>query len=276
MGSSWSPRAGRSFRATWGWLAALAIAVTLAAWAPSARAADLLDPATGFRIPVDVHGARTCMVVPKLSTDRACTELKLSVLDEVLSRDAILFGAAALEREGRIVYIQATSEERRLWSAEDIRAYVADVEARMKAMGQVRIQGTEPGSRFELVEINGLQAVRFFVDLEIGPEPVRLRFVKHALPSGGRTVELSFFAVGADASELPLANGLLSAVTMRQSEVIAFGEPEKSQKARRIGALIGTFMTPVLFGLIALVVILWLRKRKERAAKRPPGPRQAP
>ena len=223
---------------------------------------ELQDPSTGFRMPLDVPGALLCTVSPRPSTDPTCKELELGRLDEALGRGAGGFGAATLVHEGRLVHIRATSGAGRLETAENIRAYVTGVEAALAPLGKTRVYGSEPSARYDLVRIHGLDAARFFVDVEVaGPPPVRLRFVEHAFPSGGRTVGLSFYAAGDDASDLPLANGLLGGITLPQPKVLGFGEPHSVQLPRRIGAAIGSFIVPLVIAGIVLAIILWRRRR---------------
>jgi hypothetical protein len=248
------------------WPAAAATAVAMAA-SSAAGAAELRDAASGFRMPLDVPGARTCIVIPERAADPFCAALQLGVLEQFFTAEARPFGAGAIVREGKLVYVTAASTEGTMDTAEAIEAYVGATEVAMRRLGKVQVRGVEPSVRYDIIRNDRRHAVRYVVDLELaGPQPVPMRFINYAFPGERHIVSVSFFAVGADVSELGPADALAVAATLPQRTVVGFGEPRRNQTARAFGALVGSLLPFAAAAGIAVAIIVW-RRRRARGAK---------
>jgi hypothetical protein len=269
MGESFPPlrafRAGaRCARRRW---AVAAAAVALWAVSSPVRAAELHDPASGFRMPLDVHGARTCMAFPKRSADPECAGLPLDALGPSVGKSAAPFGAGVIVRDDKLVYVTGTSSEGRLETKEDIEAYIGAMEAEMARQGKARVHGAEPSARYDVVRVNGFRAVRYVVELETAaPESVPVTAFGYAFPGERHTVTVLFLAVDDDASELSVVDGLMVGAALSQPATPGFGEPRRNQIARAVGALVGSLFPFFITGAIAVALILW-KRRRARAAK---------
>jgi hypothetical protein len=253
-------------------LGPLVFALALASWPKMLHAAEFADPSGGFSMRVELDGASTCAVYPKPASDGACDGLNLDAMREGLAAtEEPPLGLAIVRRDDSTLIVNLSKGAVRTVTAESIEQTIEGSEDAMKkAVPGVpaRVHGDEPAKRFDVLEVNGANCVRYAIDLDVPPEHPRYamsRMLTYLIAARDVTYNVTISGTPENAKDVRLlGDAIMKTLRVPPSKNDAFGQPRARALGRAVGSFLG-LLIPVAV-LIVLVATLGKRRKNQKRA----------
>jgi hypothetical protein len=234
----------------------------------SASALPIEEPITGLRVQVEAPGADVCRIIPPAtgSETAACEGMDVAAVTKQVTSGREQPSAVAVVRFdgwGAVVTVKGLAGTP-LVAKESIEEFLDGMRRVMP--GNAVTVGERPGSAYDLVKLNGVNAVRTTIELHGDPRTPAAKLLTYVFTSKKGTVAMSFVtAPGHEAELVTLSDRIAATVSMPDAEVENFGRP----RAEILGAALGRLtaaLLPVLGVVIAVIVVRAQRAKKKAAS----------
>jgi hypothetical protein len=251
---------------------ALLVAIAVATWPAAVRAAEVADPGGGFRVNVEMVGARVCVVLPKGPSDAACDGLDVEAMRAAVG-DAKEppFGFVLVRFDDRTLMVTLLKLDVRTVSAESIQRTTDGAEDGMRAAAQglpLRVHGDEPTARYDLLEVNGANVARYAIDLDVPPTHPKYpmsRTLSYLVAARDLTYNVSVTGDLGHADDVrALGDAIMKTLRVPPYKNADFGRTRDYARGRLMGSLLGTLIG--VAGMVGLLILLWRHRNKKKPA----------
>lgn len=244
----------------------------LAVWSPVVRAAEIADPAGGFSVQVALAGAQVCVVLPKGPTDAGCDGIDVDAMRKgIAAAKDPPFGFVVIRTDDQPFMVTLAKMDVRTVSTESIQATVQGSLEATKDMAPgvpVSVHGDAPADRYDLVELNGANVVRYAIDLNVPPEHSKYpmsRMQYYVVAARNVTYNVGFTGDRSHAKEVrELGDAVMKTLRVPPFKNEDFGQSRDFARGRLMGSVLGKL---VGVGFVLALVILLVRQRNKKAPR---------
>jgi hypothetical protein len=251
-------------------LGAMFVFLSLLAFSPAARGAEIRDLASGFVVNLEVPKAKVCVVLPKEARDAACAGLDVDTIASSLKGIAQPpMGFALVRFDDWNAMITMVKAENRTTSSDAIRATILGSEDAMKQTFpgvDVRAHGDAPQSRYDVLSVPDANVARYAIDAAIPPShPKYLMSSTLSYIVAGRdsTYVVTFNATAPHAAATrAFADPIMMGVRLPGSKDSLFGQGREYT----LGYMVGKILAYVGMAAIGAIVLAFaLRKKRPKS-----------
>lgn len=250
----------------------LSLGIALALAAPSiAAAATFEDKATGFFVQIAPRDAQVCVILPREAPDDAsCEGIDVAGLAAALrAKELSVSGFAVLRLPtGNALISVAGTIEQPPQTREQIEGLMRGVrESAGELNFPVQVHGSAPGEPYDIGNVNGIDYLRYYVDLDVPEGHQRYatsRMVTYVFVRKNAIAHLTFSTDPAHAFDVASkAEWIVKTTSMPGVGIEGFGKPRSLFLAGALGKMMGGLMGSIVMIAAIVFVVIKLGYRKK-------------